>query len=83
MTKPRLIAIYLIVLFFLHQDFWFRDNPSLVFGFLPVTLAWHMLFTAAAATGWWMVGKFAWPVDEDENPATVIEGTETTGEENT
>jgi len=66
MSKKSLVFLFLIVLLFLHQDFWLKDNPSLVFGFLPVTLAYHMVFTFVAAVGWLMVVKFAWPEDLDE-----------------
>ncbi|MBH55059.1 MAG: hypothetical protein CMI18_12040 [Opitutaceae bacterium] len=66
MSNKLLIFLFLIVLLFLHQDFWFKDDPSLVFGFLPVTLAYHMVFTVVAAIGWLMVVKFAWPKGLDE-----------------
>jgi hypothetical protein len=52
----------------LHQDFWLKDNASLVFGFLPATLAYHMGFVCAAAIGWLMVIKFAWPKGLEGEP---------------
>jgi hypothetical protein len=50
-----------IVLAVLHQDFWLWDNRSLVFGFLPIGLAYHMLFSIMAAVVWACALKFAWP----------------------
>ena len=50
-------------LFVLHQDFWWWDNRTLVFGFLPVSLAYHALFSLAAGSIWALANKFAWPAD--------------------
>ena len=62
-----------VILAVLHQDFWNWDNASLVFGFLPVGLAYHAIFSVLAAIVWAMAVKFAWPTrieawaDENEN----------------
>ena len=61
MSKKMLVFGYLVLLAVLHQDFWLKDNASLVLGFLPATLAYHMGFVCAAAVGWLLVIKFAWP----------------------
>ena len=50
-----------VILAVLHQDFWNWDNATLVFGFLPVGLAYHVLFSILAAIVWAMAVKFAWP----------------------
>ncbi len=52
---------FLIVLFILHQDFWLWDNTNLMLGFLPVGLAYHALFSIAAAVAWFLAIQFAWP----------------------
>jgi len=59
---PR-IAIYLgiIGLVILHYDFWLWDDPTLVFGFLPVGLAYHVAYTLATAALWYFAVKYAWP----------------------
>jgi hypothetical protein len=63
----KLVIVYMVVLFVLHQDFWLKDNATLVFGVLPASLAYHMAFTVLAALGWFLVVKFAWPTfPEDE-----------------
>jgi hypothetical protein len=58
-------AIYglLIVLTILHQDFWLWYNNSLIFGFLPIGLAYHVMYTIAVAIVWALLVKFAWPKD--------------------
>ena len=62
-----------IVLFVVHQDFWFWDDDTLIFGFLPIGLAYHAGFSAAAATLWLLMVKLAWP-SELEAWADVEEG---------
>jgi hypothetical protein len=56
----KLVLPIMILLFILHQD-------SLVFGILPATLAYHMLFTVLAALAWVMVVKYAWPQFPEED----------------
>lgn len=45
----------------LHQDLWNWDNDRLVFGFVPVTLAYHGAISIAASVVWFLATKFAWP----------------------
>lgn len=52
-----------VLLIVLHQDVWFWTDERLVFGFLPIGLAWHMGISIGAAITWWLATKFAWPVD--------------------
>ena len=56
-------AIWLaaILLFLLHQDLWFWSDGTLVFGFLPIGLAYHALYSIAAACLWALAVRFAWP----------------------
>ena len=56
------LAVLVVALYLLHQDFWFwRTARPLVWGFLPVGLAYHALYTLAAAAVMWLLVKFAWP----------------------
>jgi len=55
------IAICFTVLAVMHHDVWNWDNAGLVFGFLPVGLAYHAGFSILAATFWALVIHFAWP----------------------
>ena len=56
------------VLYVLHQDFWFwHDARPLVFGFLPIGLFYHAVFTVATAAALWVIVKLSWPAHlEDE-----------------
>ena len=63
--KPLIIIIF-IILAILHQDTWNWDNADLVFGFIPVGLAYHALYSVVAAVFWWCVTQFAWPADLEE-----------------
>ena len=48
--KSRWIIYGLVVvLALLHQDFWFWDDPTLVFDFMPVGLFYHALYSIAAS----------------------------------
>ncbi|HBJ38803.1 MAG TPA: hypothetical protein DDZ51_29460 [Planctomycetaceae bacterium] len=60
----RIIWIGVIVLIVLRQDLWFWNDPSLVFGILPVGLAWQIAISIAAAILWIIATKIAWPADE-------------------
>ena len=57
----NLIIGLAILLAVIHQDFWWWDDGSLVFGFLPVGLAFHALFSILAVGLWALAIKVAWP----------------------
>ena len=75
--KRALLAIPVVALYILHQDFWFwRTAQPFVFGFIPIGLFYHALYTVAAALLMWMLVKFAWPQqleDEVEQTAPIRE----------
>jgi hypothetical protein len=60
----RIIWIGVIVLIILRQDLWFWNDPSLVFGILPIGLAWQIAISIGAAILWLAATKIAWPADE-------------------
>ncbi len=62
----RLVIILGILLFVLHQDCWFWTDGRLVFGFLPVGLAYHAAYSVVAALFWFMAIKLVWPSDVEE-----------------
>lgn len=68
MPGRTLILGLFVLLFLLHQDFWWRDDPRLVLGILPVSLAYHVVWTLLVAGGWFLVTKFCWPHELDEVP---------------
>lgn len=57
----KLVWILAIALLLVHQDCWFWDDRTLVFGFIPVGLFYHACFSVAAAAVWLLAVKFAWP----------------------
>jgi hypothetical protein len=50
----------------LHHDFWFWNDSRLVFGFLPVGMAYHVLFSIGAAALWLAALRWAWPEELEE-----------------
>ena len=52
-----------LLLFLVHQDFWLWADDSLVFGFMPIGLAYHALFSIGCAYLGWLAIKMAWPHD--------------------
>ena len=60
--KALALALAIVVLYALHQDVWFwRTARPLVFGFLPVGLAYHAAYCVASALLMWTLTKVAWP----------------------
>jgi len=60
--KRILLVIAVVVVYVLHQDFWFwRTARPLVFGFIPIGLFYQACFSFAAALLMWLLVKFAWP----------------------
>ena len=61
MNRLLLVAA-VAALYLLHQDVWFwRDARPLVFGFLPVGLAYHGAYCLAVAALMWVLTRVAWP----------------------
>jgi len=59
-----------VLLAIVHQDFWWWDRiDPLVFGFIPIGLAYHAGVSIAAGVLWALAVKYCWPAnlqDEDE-----------------
>jgi hypothetical protein len=62
MGKNIVWALFLI-LFVVHQDLWWWDDSSLVFGFMPLGLAFHAGFSIACAFLGWLAIRYCWPHD--------------------
>lgn len=57
-----LLIVAVVVLYFLHQDFWFwRTARPLIFGFIPIGLFYQGVYSIAAALLMWLLVKYAWP----------------------
>ena len=56
-----------LAIFLLHQDCWnWQKAEPLVFGFLPVGLAYHAGYAILAAIMMALLVKFAWPTGLDD-----------------
>ena len=54
--------VAIAALYALHQDvWWWREARPLLFGFLPVGLAYHGAYCLAIALLMWALTRFAWP----------------------
>jgi hypothetical protein len=57
-----LVYTLAVVVFIFHQDFWNFARPDpLVFGFLPITAAYHAGYSILCAVLMWLLVTFAWP----------------------
>ena len=75
MKWPLAIAVIGVIL--LHQDTWLWKDHSLVAGFLPVGLAYHVGYCLIASALMWALTRYLWPADleavdraEASTPAT-------------
>ena len=60
--KRILLALVVLALYVLHQDFWFwRTAHPLVLGFIPIGLFYQACFSVAASLVMWLLVKYAWP----------------------
>ena len=50
----------------LHYDFWYWDDTSLLFGFMPIGLAYHAVFSLACVGVWFLAVTLAWPRELEE-----------------
>lgn len=63
--KKVSLALLVLAVFLLHQDFWNWKNGGLVLGFLPLGLAYHAAYAIVAACLMAVLVKFAWPMELD------------------
>jgi hypothetical protein len=64
--KNKALLVALVLMAALHHDFWFWNDPTLVFGYLPVGLAYHALYSVVAGAFWFVVLTYAWPSELEE-----------------
>jgi len=61
-TKTLLLTLLILVVYILHQDFWnWKTSEPLVFGFLPIGLAYHAGYSVVCAVLMGILVKTAWP----------------------
>jgi len=64
-----IVTTLLIVLAILHHDFWLWSDRSLVFGWIPIGLAWHVSYAVLASAIWAViVGMDATRSSGEETP---------------
>lgn len=60
--KNFFIFLLIAIVYALHQDFWnWRSAYPLVFGFLPIGLAYHAAYSVLASVMMAILVKTAWP----------------------
>ena len=60
--RNLMLAVLVLVVYLLHHDVWFFDEAQpLVFGILPIGLAYHVLYSIVAAGLMWLLVRYAWP----------------------
>jgi Protein of unknown function (DUF3311) len=60
--KKVLLTLTVVAVYALHQDVWFwRAARPLVFGFVPIGLAYHAAYSILAAGLMWLLVRYAWP----------------------
>ena len=69
--KTAVATLLIGALYVLHQDVWFwRQARPLVFGVLPVGLAYHAAFTIVTSLVLLVLVRLLWPADLDpERPS--------------
>ena len=72
--KTVLLTLLVLAVYGLHQDWWnWKQAEPLIFGFLPIGLAYHAGYSILAVVTMAILVKFAWPKHlEDVQP---VEGT--------
>lgn len=69
--KKKLFWTALVVLMILHHDWWFWSDGTLLFGFLPVGLAYHASISLAAGILWAVAVFYAMPEVFEADPEEV------------
>jgi hypothetical protein len=60
--KKLLLTAMVIAVYLLHQDFWnWKQAEPLMFGVLPIGLAYHAAYSLLASIMMAVLVKFAWP----------------------
>ena len=66
-TKNVLLLLLVCAVYLLHQDFWnWKKASPLIFGFLPMGLAYQAGYSFLAAITMAVLVKFAWPKHLEE-----------------
>jgi len=58
--KP-IVCFLIVALLVFHQDNWLWDDGRLVFGFLPIGLAYQASLSILAGITWYLATRYCWP----------------------
>jgi hypothetical protein len=65
--KKLLLLILVIAVYVIHQDYWnWNKTEPLVFGCLPIGLAYHAAYSILCAITMWILVKTVWPTHLEE-----------------
>jgi uncharacterized membrane protein YozB (DUF420 family) len=66
--KKFILFLLIALVYAAHQDLWnWREADPMLFGFLPIGLAYHAIYSIAAAILMLILVKFAWPKDLEKH----------------
>ncbi len=61
-TRRLLLTLLVVGVYLLHQDYWnWKETKPVIFGFLPIGLAYHAAYSLLASITMALLVKFAWP----------------------
>ena len=65
--RTWLLTACVLGLYVLHQDVWFWDHARpLVFGFLPIGLFYHAVYSASVVLLMIVLVRYAWPTSLEQ-----------------
>jgi hypothetical protein len=60
--KKLLLALLVVLLYLLHQDYWhWRVADPVVFGLFPIGYFYHLVYTIVVTVVMWLLVRLAWP----------------------
>lgn len=69
--KKKLFWLVFAALVVLHHDWWFWSDGTLVFGFLPIGLGYHVAYSLAATVLWAVAVFYVMPDAFEPDPKEV------------
>lgn len=61
------LGLWIVAMIFLHHDLWNWQSRELVFGILPIGLAYQAFYAILAMVTMALLVKFAWPSHLEED----------------
>ena len=61
------VWVLIVLLLIAHQDNFLWDNDTLVWGFMPIGLAYHAGISITASVVWFLATQFCWPAENKED----------------